>query len=330
MGRKGGNGCKLGNRRRGDEDILHHATGCIEQGVGHNHPADAPAGHRPSLGEAVDDDGAPVIAAGKRAGRFVAVGQAVVNLVGNQPAALFGADRGDGGKFAILDERAGRIAGVNHDRGARVDTPVLRDQLAGQVIAGLRADRDIQRLAAGQADEVSLARVAGVGQQHRFAGFEQHGIKQIECAGGAGGYQETLGGNAQVVFVRVPVGERLLQRRRAGGRRVEHIAAIQMPLRRFNHRRGRGKIRLADFHVNDAPACGFQFLRALQQLHHAEGFDGINASHGGFVSSGLRRPCAAVPSSVWPDFCGWPLLPRPCSGRCRPARGRAHAGSGRP
>ena len=76
----------LTQRRGGDEQVLLQHLGAPHQVLGQHHPADAPAGHAVVFGERVDDDG--IVADLQRRRLFRAIGQAVIDLVGDQRDAL--------------------------------------------------------------------------------------------------------------------------------------------------------------------------------------------------------------------------------------------------
>jgi len=62
----------------------------------------------------------------------------------------------------------------------------------------------------------------------------------------------------------------------------------QRALRRFYHQRRRAEVRLADFHVDDAPPGRFERVRAGQHVHDDEGLD-LGGAPGGFQGDGRRR-----------------------------------------
>ena len=73
--------------------------------------------------------------------------------------------------------------------------------------------------------------------------------------------------------LRVMLRDRLAQFRNAERRRVIDAAARQRALRRLEHRRGRRKIGLPDFHVHDAAARRLERTGRGLHLHHVEGGD---------------------------------------------------------
>ena len=96
------------------------------------------------------------------------------------------------------------------------DVRAILDLIKEPPVVIVSPDRHRQGLASGQADEVALAGVAGIGEQYGLAGIEQGGVDQAEGTGSAGRDQETLRGDGQAVFAAVPEGQGLLQLRGAG------------------------------------------------------------------------------------------------------------------
>jgi hypothetical protein len=66
---------------------------------------------------------------------------------------------------------------------------------------------------------------------------------------------------------------RLAQRRQSERCRVGSQPVAQCANPRFDDRRRRGEVRLADFHVHDTPTRRFERVRAREHIHDFEGFD---------------------------------------------------------
>ena len=101
----------------------------------------------------------------------IPVGQAVVDLVGND----HGAQSGQGAHALRLQHDARGVAGGidEHGPGARRDLPghVLGTELEALFLMGQRPDG----LPAGIAHEVGIAGIAGIGEDHFVARIEQGG-----------------------------------------------------------------------------------------------------------------------------------------------------------
>ena len=86
-------------------------------------PADAPAGHRPVLGEGVDEEDAVVLLHRRRRRRARARAvedEAAVDLVGDDPEAALAGKREDGAKLVLGRRPAGRVGRrVDEDRARR-------------------------------------------------------------------------------------------------------------------------------------------------------------------------------------------------------------------
>ena len=66
---------------------------------------------------------------------------------------------------------------------------------------------DQHRLAAERGEDVAVRRIAGIGQRHPVAGFEQRQERQDEAAGGAGGHHHPAGIERQIVGLAVMAGD---------------------------------------------------------------------------------------------------------------------------
>ena len=119
-------------------------------------PADAPAGHRPGLGEAVDREHAVAVLGDLQdRGRDVAVEiEPVVDLVGDDP---------DAGAAAEVEQRlqllrarrpAGRVGRRRQEDGARAGIAGGEQRVEVEPPVGVEVERDGTRLAADQVDGV--------------------------------------------------------------------------------------------------------------------------------------------------------------------------------
>ena len=151
----------LGDRRRRDVEVLRQALDRPHQRRRHDQPADAPAGHREILGEAVDDDG--VVAVRQRRLLGHAVGQAVIDLVGHEPHAVAPAGRGDLGEarrapaWCRSDWRGWPRRGRRCPRGRAASSICARGRHPAP--RGIGDDR--HRVLAERGQDVAVAGIAG-------------------------------------------------------------------------------------------------------------------------------------------------------------------------
>ena len=120
---------------------------------------------------------------------------------------------------------------------------------------------------------MAVGRVTGVGLQPFVARIGEHGQRQHQGAGRAGGDDDALGRYVGPEAVVVEAGDGLAQRGEAQGRRVMHVAAGQKAAAGLDDRGRAGEVRLADLQVDDVAAFGGQGVGALEDLHHVEGLD---------------------------------------------------------
>ncbi len=139
---------------------------------GNEHPPQAPARHLEILREAVDHE--HVVARFGRGARVEPVGEAVVDLVGQQRRALLAGERGEPGHLVRRDQRAGRIGRARHHDHARGGAPVVARELRGELVARGHAHGHAARHRAQRAREMPVAGVARIGEEHLVARIEQH------------------------------------------------------------------------------------------------------------------------------------------------------------
>ena len=131
-----------------------HSTGPAEI-FGHHHPADSPAGHREVFREAVDRH-RPVGEAERGIGRGF-VGDAVIDLVGDQADAALGAVARERGERGAVEHRPGGIGGARDDQ--PVEAALGVEQRGRRLEPGLRPGRDADRLDAERGKDVPVGRV---------------------------------------------------------------------------------------------------------------------------------------------------------------------------
>ncbi|MNN04883.1 hypothetical protein D3C81_1176230 [compost metagenome] len=201
---------------------------------------------------------------------------------------------GQSGQLATLEYGAGGVGRRGDQRADAVSVPVARDQLRGQLIIRLRPHRHQLRIALDQAQEVAVARIAGIGQQPVLARIDQQGAGQKQRAAAAGGDEDALGVYAHSVALGIEARQRLAQRRQAARRRVAGVPGGQRRLAGAHDGRRGGEVRLADLQVNDVVAGRLQLVGAGQQGHDVKGLDGATActegqSHMALQGSDKRR-----------------------------------------
>ena len=85
-------------------------------------------------------------------------------------------------------------------------------ELRVQLVAALGAHRDAARNGAERADEMAVAGIAGIGEQHFVALVQQHAEGEEERGGRAGGHDDSARGHVQPVTGAIETGDRLAQR----------------------------------------------------------------------------------------------------------------------
>lgn len=136
---------------------------------------------------------------------------------------------------------------------------------------------------------MSVARVARVGQQPVLARIDQQAAGQQQGTGAARGNQDSFGIDAQAVALLVKTGNRLAQCGQASRGGVAGVPGGQCGLAGLDDWGGGGKVRFADFQVNNITATGLQLIGAGQQGHDVERFDGATARTVGLGHSLLSK-----------------------------------------
>jgi hypothetical protein len=223
--------------------------------------------------ENVDDH--DVVAERQRRLRCVVVRQALVDLVDDGEAAAR-TDRGDDARqFVGQDSGAGRVRRRRQQHAARALAPVCRHLLRRELEALLRAARDHRRAAFEGGDEMAVAGIRGVGHQHFVVALDQHRSGQQQRGRGAGGDDDALRRDVEVVHLPVMARDRRAQFGQAGGGRVLQAAVGHRPAGGHDHR-GRGaEVRLTDAHADDRTALARQLGGQLADLHHVERRDAV-------------------------------------------------------
>ena len=257
----------LRQRRRRDEQILGEQLDRPHQVRRRHQPAEAPAGHAEVFGEAVDHDRIPVERQHARGRRRI--GDAMVDLVGDQPDAA----------GAAVAREAGELAGPQHGPGrvgrARDHEAVDRRRDRGQLLdrereAGLRTEADPDRLDPERPQDVLVGREGGLRHDHPVAGIEGGKEAEDEGAGRADRDDHLRGIDLEVVGRAIVRGDRPAQRRPAERFGIAERDPAERPPGRFEHRRGRPAAGLADLQMDDVLTRGGALGRRRQHVHRDE------------------------------------------------------------
>ena len=151
-----GQRCDLRDVRRADVHVLLQALDDVDERIGYDDPADAPAGHRPVLREAVDDERVGLVVEDAR--RRLAVDDAVVDLVGDDGDVVAPTEAGDHRQRLVVVDRAGRVRGRGDDQPVEVTDGL--ELIDGRRPSIHRIDRDRHRVDSECGEHVAVARVA--------------------------------------------------------------------------------------------------------------------------------------------------------------------------
>jgi len=186
-------------------------------------PAEAPAGHAPGFGEAVDDDGVLEMRRREAGDAFdpgAIVEQMLVNFIAHDEDAFFDADVAEGFDFLGRINGTGRVARGIEDEQARArgdgGAELLRRDFEFGFVGGLDNDRS----RAGELDHFRVAQPVGGGDDDFiafFAGGEDDVVTGMFAAAGDNDLRGLVG---EAVFLFVFVGDGLAQFGNAGGGRV--------------------------------------------------------------------------------------------------------------
>ncbi|MNE13038.1 hypothetical protein D3C80_1058640 [compost metagenome] len=290
----------LGHGRRTDVEVLRQLFQRRHGVLRRHQPAQPPAGHAEILGEAVEHIGLVVHL--QHAGRIQTIGQPVVDLVHQQLAAARAKSAGQPRQLLAAEHAAGGIGRRGQQRADAVRVPVALDQFGSQLVVRLRPHRHQLRIALDQAQEVAVARVAGIGEQPVLARIHQQGAGQQQGATAAGSDEDALGVYAHSVTPGIEAGQRLAQRRQAARGGIAGMSGRQGGLTGTHDGLGGGEIRLADFQVDDVVAGGLQLVGTAQQGHDVKGFDGATARAEERSHAALRDQAKGDSSQLSPSM----------------------------
>ena len=212
----------------------------------------------------------------------------MVDLIHHQmPVARL--DRGGQARqFVAAEHGTGGVRRGRHQGADAVLVPVALHQVRSQLVTHIGADRDQLRGAFHQAQEMPVARIAGVRQQPVLAGVHQQAAGQQQGTGTTGSDHDPLGIDVQAITLPVETGDRHAQLGNATSRGVAGLAGTQGRLAGLDDRCCGGEVRFADLQVDHIVSGGLQFVGPGQQGHDMERFDSATAR--------------TVGQSHWPSF----------------------------
>ena len=219
--------------RRTDVEILRELLEIADVALRRDDPPQPPPGHVEVLGEARhDEDVVGVLAGdGQRGLRLAVVGQAEIDLVDDEPPAQARAGRGDPAQLVRRNLRAGRVRRRRDQHAARARRPRRFDQIGGKLVIRLRPDRNADGFPLEHADEMPVARIAGIGQQDLVVAIDEERHDQQQRGGRTGGHDHAFGGDGDAEALGIVPRNRLPQLRNAQRRRVVDAAVGQRRLR---------------------------------------------------------------------------------------------------
>ena len=285
----------LHRRIGGQEEVLHQGLHGAHEITGHDEIAQAPAGHGIGLGKTADDHGIVRVLQDGVLFR-IPVGQAVIDLVGNDHGAQFG----QGAHALRLQHDARGVAGGvdEHGPGARRDLfgHVFGTELEAFFLMGQRPDGHPARIA----HEVGIAGIAGIGEDDFVARIEQGGEKDHHGRGRTGEDQHLVGMQADTIAPLVIGAQMFAQLHIAQGVGVVGLPFVQGLEGSLTDALGRIEIGFAQFQVDDGSTLPFELLGAFQHFHGQKRRDAaysLGYHHISFVLPAVGQagsaPCAA-------------------------------------
>ena len=240
----------------------------VDRGLHHvgraDHPADAPAGHRVRLGDAVDDD-ALVGELGHHGGHadeaVVAVHEVLVDLVGEHPHALLDGPAADGLDLLGRVDGAARVVGADEQQHLRArrerGVELLDRDLEAGGLVGLHDDRH----ATGERDGLGVGGPVRRGADDLVARVAQRGERGEHRVLAAVGDEHLAGLAAEPAVAQGLRGDGLAQRGQACRRRVlVHLRVAARPHRGLDDVLRRGEVGLAGAEPDDVLALRLQRL----------------------------------------------------------------------
>ena len=166
---------------------------------------------------------------------------------------------------------AGWIGGRGQDDAFELSRAMQREQgLAGERPPRRRGRLDADGLAPERGEDVPIGWIAGQRHGHAVAGLERRQESQHEAGRGAGGNDDAGRIEIEAVPFAVGAGDAPPQRGDSKRFRIAERARGERGARRGDCRCRRGGRRLADFHVDDAPALRLKPRCRRDHVHHHE------------------------------------------------------------
>ena len=117
----------------------------------------------------------------------------MIDLIDHQVAAARAQCGRKRRQLCAIQHRAGGIGWRGHQRADAGGVPVALDEFGRQLVLALRADRHQLRGPFDQAQEMPVARVAGIGQQPVLARIDQQAAGQQQGTGATGRHKNAFG-----------------------------------------------------------------------------------------------------------------------------------------
>ena len=155
--------------RRSEEHVADIGGGSAGHVVRRDDPAETPACHREIFRERVDDEG--IARVFEHRGRVRPVGEAMIDLVGDDADVALGADGHDRGEFGLWQDRSGRVGRTGNDQAGR-GWVERGDLLRRELEPGLLAACDFKRHQVQRPNRIAIGDIAGAGERDLVAGRE--------------------------------------------------------------------------------------------------------------------------------------------------------------
>ena len=197
--------------------------------------------------------------------------EAVIDLVRDEADALAFRRRDQRGQIVRAHHRAGRIGRACDQHAFQRRAAVRGEQrIHGERPARVGRNLDHHRLAAERGEDMPVRRIARTRDRDAIARLEQREEREDESGRRAGGHHHALGLDRDAVGIGVMPRDPVAQRRHAERRRVADVAQIERGLCGLARDARRGRGRLADLHVHDAPALRLDARGGRHHVHHHE------------------------------------------------------------
>ena len=238
------------------------------------------------------------------------VGQAVIDLVGDEPDPVALADIGDLGQPTRLQHGARRVGRAGDDDAGDGLAPDGRVDLAcgrHPTPCGIGGKGNGRLAERGQ--DMPVAGIAGRRQGDPGPLIEQRQEGQHEAGRGPRRHHHPLRCDGDAVALAVVPGDALAERRQPQGHRIAQRLAVERPFHGVERRARGGRAGLAHLHMDDLVPLGLARRSGLHHIHDDEGRHraALGGPHGqrrpGIVQASLRcrhgqTPVAASPQTA--------------------------------